>query len=401
MYTSWRFPGQDYAGATHEWLPLGHPPVGKLPAGTALSAVSRASDYIDVFVIATDGNAYRVSWTISSGWGDWENISTALTRKFTPGATIASVSRSPYDIDLFAISNGEVVRAVLVDGSLNSAGHWYPVGRGDSAFDGRASIAAASGGERDLIVFVAGSWNSAWSRRWDGNDWGHWKHIQRAANSTGFAGSALSYPPALASLAVVSTKDFYQFYIQLEHSSRPGVARLGFITVDRRPETWGALTPIRDWGGDLASDSPLSAVLEVENDVGHMCRFVAITPTGKATTTKHEVDEHGSQVDWRDAGGWFPPGSQIAVVAAGHHCHLFGVAKGRVFTRDVVNDTPVGSWRCIGGAGGKEGRGILFFDASNASGSPPPQPPPASAPAPVPAPPAADAQARGDSRDTL
>ncbi|WOO83115.1 uncharacterized protein LOC62_04G006596 [Vanrija pseudolonga] len=380
VYTSWRVPGGEYTGASHEWLRLGHPPAGPLRAGTALTAVSRARDYIDVFVVAGDGNAYRASW--AGTWGQWENISTALEHKFEPGASIAAVLRSPRHVDLFAVANGEVVTAFLVDGALTSAGQWYPLWRGaDGPLNPGASIATASGGENDLVIFTSTGRDSVWARRWDGS-WGLWHRVPFFRNTSREG----PYVAAGAPLAVVCTAQQYRLYTVVEDARG---ARVGFATTGTGREHWPSFWGAGVLGGDdtpghLAASSPVSAALEQAGDECAV-RVAAFSTTGHALTVVNDTFPH----EWEDAGGSFPPGSALALVpAARGSCHLFGVTNGRVYTRDVLNDRVVGEWRCIGGE-----RGVRFVDASDAAATVPPStgsamPAPAPQPAaPPPAPP--------------
>lgn len=378
MYTSWRVPGGEYTGASHEWLRLGHPPAGPFRAGMALTAVSRARDVIDVFAVAADGNAYRLPW--AGNWGQWENISAVLEHKFMPGAAIAAVCRSPRHIDLFAVANGEVVTAFLVDGALTSAGRWYPLWRGDDGpLDASARIVAASTDENDLVVFTSSGRDSVWARRWDGN-WGHWQRVPFFRNTSREG----PYVSAVASLALVRTAQQYRLYSVVEGARG---ARVGFATTGTGREHWPSFWGAGVLGGRegnqsprLAANSPVNAVLEQDGEE-YVVRVAAVSTSGQAMTVINDAFPH----EWEDAGGSFPPGSALALVSAARgSCHLFGVTNGRVYTRDVVDDRAVRQWRCIGGE-----RGVRFFDASDATSTVPtsavsarpPLPPQTAAPA--------------------
>ncbi|MDQ3863841.1 MAG: zinc-dependent metalloprotease, partial [Actinomycetota bacterium] len=72
--------------------------------GAPVTAVSRRSDYLDVFAIGNDGRPYTAAWTpTSDGWQGWWRIRDAV---FPQGSYIGAVSRSADKLDVFGTDTG-------------------------------------------------------------------------------------------------------------------------------------------------------------------------------------------------------------------------------------------------------------------------------------------------------
>jgi hypothetical protein len=76
------------------------------------AVVSRAPNHLDVFITGNDGRVYTSAWTDGMAWNGlngWFDIGGV----FPVGAPVSAVSRAPDHLDLFVVgNNGRVYMAV-------------------------------------------------------------------------------------------------------------------------------------------------------------------------------------------------------------------------------------------------------------------------------------------------
>jgi hypothetical protein len=99
--------------------------IGNLTAkpGAPVAAVARDSAKLDIFVAANDGKTYTAGWdpNIANGaWQSWQNI---LTGAIAPGSAVAAVSRDPNKLDIFIVSTDGAVYTAAWDRNVAN-GTW-------------------------------------------------------------------------------------------------------------------------------------------------------------------------------------------------------------------------------------------------------------------------------------
>jgi hypothetical protein len=103
------------------WWPIGDM---KAPPGSAVSAVSRDPNKLDVFVVGNNGRIYTAAWdqNVSQGkWRGWWNIQDG--KDCPPGAPVSAVSRDPNKLDVFVVGNNGIVYTAAWDQNV-SQGKW-------------------------------------------------------------------------------------------------------------------------------------------------------------------------------------------------------------------------------------------------------------------------------------
>lgn len=151
---------------------------GRAAPGAHVTAVSRREDFLDVFVVGTDGHAYTCAWTPTTGWRGWWRIGSAV---FPQGSMISAVSRSQDHLDIFATDTSGRVLTAAWEPAFSDGWHgWWDL-RGGRARPG-APVSAVVRGPDHLDVFVVGTDGGCWSAAWEPGftDWWHgWWRIGR------------------------------------------------------------------------------------------------------------------------------------------------------------------------------------------------------------------------------
>jgi hypothetical protein len=153
---------------------------GRAAPGAAVTAVSRRQDFLDVFVVGTDGGAYTCAWAPGQGWLGWWRIGTAV---FPQGAMINAVSRSLDHLDIFATdSSGRVLTAAWEPGFTDGWHGWWQI-NGGLAQPG-APVTAVSRSADKLDVFVTGTDGGCYTAAWEPgftDGWHGWWRVGTAA----------------------------------------------------------------------------------------------------------------------------------------------------------------------------------------------------------------------------
>jgi hypothetical protein len=145
---------------------------GRAAPGAPVTAVSRRADFLDVFVVGTDGHAYTCAWTPTTGWRGWWRIGSSV---FPQGAMLTVVSRSTDKLDVFGTDTaGRVITAAWEPAFSDGWHGWWEI-RGGRARPG-APVTAVSRSRDKLDVFVTGTdgrcytaaWEPAFSDGWHG-----------------------------------------------------------------------------------------------------------------------------------------------------------------------------------------------------------------------------------------
>jgi hypothetical protein len=152
---------------------------GRAAPGAHVTAVSRRPNFIDAFVVGTDGGAYTCAWEPGRGWRGWWRIGTAT---FPPGSMISAVSRSLDHLDVFATDTaGRVLTAAWEPAFADGWHGWWDL-KGGRAKPG-SPVAAVSRSANKLDVFVVGTDGGCYTAAWEPafTDWWHgWWRIRDA-----------------------------------------------------------------------------------------------------------------------------------------------------------------------------------------------------------------------------
>jgi hypothetical protein len=175
--TSWWREGEGWSGTEDDWSSL----TGFFPARAPVAAVSRAPENIDVFAIGNDGRVHTAWWRAGENWsgidadangdgqldrnGAWDS----LGGSFAPGTAVAAVSRSSENIDLFAVGDdGRVYTAWWRAGEGWSGSTWDSLG---GSFAPGTAVAAVSRSRDNIDLFGVdddGRVTTAWWRAGEG-----------------------------------------------------------------------------------------------------------------------------------------------------------------------------------------------------------------------------------------
>ena len=164
-------------GWTNRWFRLGDSRFADLftvPPGSAVTAVSRARDIIDLFVSGRDGAVYSTFWTGAGGWhNQWFRLGdNRFGDNFTipPGSPVTAIARAPDHLDLFASGRDGGVYSTFWDGAHGWSGRWFRLG--DARFWDAFTIppgarVTAQSRRPDVIdLFVTGRDNRIYSTFW-------------------------------------------------------------------------------------------------------------------------------------------------------------------------------------------------------------------------------------------
>ena len=112
----------DFADGWHGWWPIGNL---QAPPGARISAVSRSTDKLDIFVVANDGQVWTAAWEpdFTDGWQGWWPIR-GITAP--PGAAINAVSRSTDKLDVFVTDSAGMIQTAAWEPDFTDLWHgWW------------------------------------------------------------------------------------------------------------------------------------------------------------------------------------------------------------------------------------------------------------------------------------
>jgi hypothetical protein len=150
-----------------QWSPI-HPETVFDHTNQQITAVSRASGNLDLFVIGFDNAVWSTFWTGQRGWnqGGWFQIHPETVFDHTT-QRITAVSRAPGNLDLFVIGFDNAVWSTFwtEQGGWNQGG-WFQL-HPETVFDHTTQrITAVSRAPGNLDLFVVGFDNAVWSTFW-------------------------------------------------------------------------------------------------------------------------------------------------------------------------------------------------------------------------------------------
>lgn len=112
---------------TDGWHGWWHIRGGRGRPGAPLHAVSRASNKLDVFVTGTDGGTYTAAWepAFTDGWHGWWRLNSG---RATLGAPITAVSRSSNKLDVFVVGTDSRIYTAAWTPTSGGWQGWWPMG---------------------------------------------------------------------------------------------------------------------------------------------------------------------------------------------------------------------------------------------------------------------------------
>ena len=168
VYTSWWQDGSDWSGRNDNWEPIG----GFFPAGAPVTAVARGSEHLDLFIVGNDGRVYTSSWNSGSDWTGLNDNWDSIGGSFPAGALVTAITRGSDHIDLFVVSeDGRVYTSWWQNGSEWSGRNddWESIG---GFFPAGAPVSAVARGSEHIDLFVVGNDGRVYTSWWNsGSDW--------------------------------------------------------------------------------------------------------------------------------------------------------------------------------------------------------------------------------------
>lgn len=114
-----------FSDGWHGWWPIGNI---RAPHGSPVHAVSRSTDKLDIFVTDVNGAILTAAWepTFTDWWHGWWALNGG---RAAPGAPVTAVSRSTDKLDVFVIGNDGRVWTAAWEPSFPDWWHgWWPIG---------------------------------------------------------------------------------------------------------------------------------------------------------------------------------------------------------------------------------------------------------------------------------
>ena len=266
----------DHTDGWHGWWPIRD---GRAAPGAPVTAVSRRTDHLDIFVTGTDGRVWTAAWNPSNtdGWHGWWPIGDLHVPMRTP---INAVVRSPDHLDLFATGTDGIIRTAAWAPDHTDGWHgWWPIRDGRAAPG--APVTAVSRRTDHLDIFVTGTDGRVWTAAWNPSNtdgWHGWWPI-----------GDLHVPMRTPINAVVRSPD----HLDLFATGTDGIIRTAAWAPDHT-DGWHGWWPIRD--GRAAPGAPVTAV---SRRTDHLDIFVTGTDGRVWTAAWNPSNTDG----WH---GWWP-----------------------------------------------------------------------------------------------
>ena len=154
----------------HGWWELNG---GRAAPGSPVTVVSRAPDKLDVFVVGLDGRVYTAAWesTFTDWWHGWWPIGNV---QVPLGSAVHAVSRSQDKLDIFVTDVNGMVQTAAWEPSFTDWWHGWWLLNGGQAAPG-APVTAVSRSADKLDVFVVGLDGRVYTAAWEPTftDWWH------------------------------------------------------------------------------------------------------------------------------------------------------------------------------------------------------------------------------------
>jgi hypothetical protein len=164
---------------------------GRAKPGAPIACVHRGPHRLDIFVVGTDGGIYTAAWdqnVANAAWRGWWRIGNVTAPQ---GSRIAAVSRSPDHLDIFVVDvNGNVMSAAWQTGDTQWRGWWH-IQQGKAKAGAYVSAVARS--SQKLDIFVVGTDRGIYTAAWDAAvSNGAWRGWWRVAGGSAPAGAPVT-----------------------------------------------------------------------------------------------------------------------------------------------------------------------------------------------------------------
>lgn len=289
-------------------------------AGSPVTAVNRYSGHIDLFTIGTDNRVWTAWWDVSSGWHGWGPIGSLQCR---PGSVVNVVSRYNDHIDLFTTASDGRIMSTWWDAQTGWA-NWFPI-QGGVASNG-TQVMAVSRYPFHLDLFTVGTDNRVYSSWWDDRSgWHNWFPIGNLVCRSN------------SKVTVVS-----RFPDQVDLFTTASDGRI-------MSTWWNVRSGWANWfqiAGGVAS--PGATVTAISRYSGHLDLFTIGTDNKIYSTWWHEGQNWAA---WFNvAGGVGKPGGQVEVISRFmDHIDLFTVGSdGLVYSTWWDSSDGWGNWFPLG-----------------------------------------------------
>ncbi len=165
IYTS----GQTNGGAWESWHPIGNPDAGQtVPTRSVVFPVSRSMDRLDIFVVGNNGGIYTSGQTNGGAWEDWHPIGNPDAGENVPiNSVVWAVSHIPNRIDIFVVGhNGGIYTSGQTDGGAWEG--WHPIGNPDAGENvpPGSVVSSISRKPEQIDIFVVGHNGGIYSNWW-------------------------------------------------------------------------------------------------------------------------------------------------------------------------------------------------------------------------------------------
>jgi hypothetical protein len=114
-----------FANGWHGWWPIGSI---RAPVGAPVHCVSRATDKLDIFLTDARGVTMTAAWQPSfpDWWHGWWELNGG---RAAPGSPVTAVSRSTDKLDVFVVGNDQRIYTAAWEPSFTDGWHgWWPIG---------------------------------------------------------------------------------------------------------------------------------------------------------------------------------------------------------------------------------------------------------------------------------
>ena len=166
---------------------------GETVPGGWVTAVSRAPNKLDVFMVGKDGGVYTAAWESGVANGEWRGWWRIADMVSTPGAYVAAVARDPEKLDIFVVRTDGAVSSAAWDRKVaNGAWRgWWSVAGGETTV--ATPITAVSRHPNKLDVFMVGKDGGVYTAAWElGVANGAWRGWWRVRDLVAFSSSAVA-----------------------------------------------------------------------------------------------------------------------------------------------------------------------------------------------------------------
>jgi hypothetical protein len=172
--------------------------------GTAVAALSRSQDHIDLFVVGRDGAVYSTYWDANGGWpNNWFRLGDDFA--VNPGTAVTALLRSQDHIDLFVVGRDRAIYSTYWDANSGWGSSWFRIREGVAEVG--SPITAVARDPDHLDLFITGTDGGIYSIYWDdASGWGSsWFRIREAVAELGSPITAVARDPDHLDLFVTGT----------------------------------------------------------------------------------------------------------------------------------------------------------------------------------------------------